>query len=372
MAGGTDFRRVAGVLVLAGALGCGGAALTTGNDGSVAGHAGGDSGLPGDASPNAGVVLVPIESRETIADPRQPIVYLSATSNSATNPKSVVAVSTTTGAVVWATPLPFEPGHIAVADDGSTLYATAWPPEAQVARLNLSTHAIELMFSLPKSSDGGGQYQPDDVTMIPGSPRTAIVSMRDDVVFGAALAVFDDASMRPSLQANLGQHRFIMHMGGGMLYALAVGGPFLSFTVDAQGLGPGMAGEPPGSLGSYARYFSYDGELIFSNDGIVIDPRTGTQIGVYDGDPAATAVDRPGGRTYLAMQPPAGESTAPITAIECDRLAFTRLRKVTLGYVGVTYRMIRAMDGTLALDALLDKNELLLIQPSAWTHATPP
>src|SRR4029079_11551162 len=48
MAGGTDFRRVAGMLVLAGALGCGGAATTAGGDGSVAGHTGGDSGLPGD------------------------------------------------------------------------------------------------------------------------------------------------------------------------------------------------------------------------------------------------------------------------------------------------------------------------------------
>lgn len=372
MAGGTDLRAVAGALVLAGALGCGGAAATTGGDGSVAGHAGGDGSVQGDASPNPGVVLVPIESRETIADPRQPIVYLSATSTSSTNPRSVVAVSTSTGAVVWATPLPFEPGHIAVADDGSTLYATAWPPEAQLARMNLATHAIELMFTLPRSSDGGGQYQPDDVTMIPGSPHTAIVSMRDDVVFDAALAVFDDARMRPSLQMNLGQNRYIMHMGGGTLYALAVGGTFLSFTVDAQGLGPGMAGAPPGSLGSYARYFSYDGELIFSNDGIVLDPRTGTRIGMYDGDPAATAVDRPAGRTYLALPPPAGEAASPITVIECDRLAFTRLRTLTLGYIGDTYRMIRAMDGTLALDALLDKNQLLLIQPSAWSHATPP
>jgi len=361
----TDLRAAtAGVLVLAGALGCGG----------PVGMTPGDGGLLGDASPGRGVVVVPVESRETIADPRQPVFYLAATSTSPTNPKSVVALSTTTGAVVWATPLPFEPGHIAVSDDGSTLFVNAWAPETQVARLNLSTHAIEHMFSLPNSPYSGRPFQPQDITTIPGSPHAAIVSMVDMVDFNSALAVFDDANMRPNQLVSLGQARIIIHMGGpGTLYGLSANGAFMAATVDAQGLGPPMVGVPPGDLGHYARYFSYDGELIFSNNGIVLDPRTGTRVGTYDGDPAAVAVDRPAGRSYLAMPPPMGEATGPLVVIECDRLALTRLRMLTLEQVGGAYRMVRAIDGTLALDALvITTNQLVLIQPSAWSNATPP
>jgi hypothetical protein len=377
MAGRTDFRGAAvGVLALflrcalAGALGCGGAAAT--GDGGIGGHAGGDGGLPGDASPVQGVLVVPIESRQTIADPRQAIFYLASTSNSSTNPKSVVALSTT-GAVVWATPLPFEPGHIAVSDDGSTLYVNAWAPETQVARLNLSTHAIELMFSLPTSPATGGQFQPQDVAVIPGSPHAAVVSMIENTTFGSALAVFDDASMRPTQQSNLGQARVIVRPGGsGTLYGLAAGGPFMAFTVDAQGIGPAMVGTPPGSLGPYARDFSYDGEYIISNNGIFLDPRTGIHLGTYAGDPAAVAVDRPGHRSYLALPPPMGEATGPLVVVECSRMSFIWIRTLTLNQVGAAYRMVRAMDDTLALDALIvTSNALLLIQPSAWSSATP-
>jgi hypothetical protein len=377
-----DLSGAAGVLLLAAALGCGGAAATRdaddsvgdGNapDGSVGGRPGSDGGSPGDTSASSSVVLVPIESRETIADPGKPILYLAATTNSPMNPNSVVALSTTTGAVVWATPLPFEPGHIAVADDGSTLYVTAWLPGTQVARLNLSTHALELMLSLSTSPDGGGQFLPDDVTMIAGAPHSVIVSMRDNVVVESAVAVFDDATMRPHQQVDLGQSRMILHMGGaGMLYGLAYGGGFVAFTVDEQGLGPPIVGAPPGDLGPYAKYFSFDGELIVSNDGIVLDPRTGTRVGMYDGDPAATAIDRSSGRTYLAM-PPSGSASGPLVVVECDHLTFAPLRRLTLGYQGEPFRMVRAMDGTLALDAHLDENELLLIPPSAWNGATQP
>ena len=103
------------------------------------------------------------------------------------------------------TPLPFEPGHIAVSDDGSTLYVNGWAPDPHVARLNLSTHAIEIVFSLPKSPTSGGQYQPQDIAVIPGSPHAAVVSMVDNVVFQSGLAAFDDTNMRPQLQAELGQ-----------------------------------------------------------------------------------------------------------------------------------------------------------------------
>jgi len=365
MVGRTDLRvAAAGFLVLASALGCGGSAAMTDSDG----------GLLNDASPGQGVVLVPIESRQTIADPRQPIFYLAATSTSPTNPKSVVALSTTTGAVVWETPLPFEPGHIAVSDDGSTLYVNGWAPDPHVARLNLSTHAIELIFSLPNSPTSGGQYQPQDIAVIPGSPHAAVVSMIDNFVFQSGLAAFDDTKMRPLQQAELGQARIIVHPGGaGTFYGLATGGGFMAFTVDGQGVGAPMVGTPPGSLGPYARYFSYDGELIFSNDGIVLNPFTGARVGTYDGDPVAVAVDRPAGRSYLAMPPPIGEATGKFVILECDRLAFTQLRRLTVNLVGGAYRMVRAMDGTLALDALVETaNKLLLIQPSAWRNATQP
>ena len=115
----------------------------------------------------------------------------------------------------------------------------------------------------------------------------------------------------------------------------------MAFTVDAQGIGAPMVGVPPGDLGSYARYFSYHGELVFSNDGIVLNPVTGARIGMYDGDPAAVAVDRSAGRSYLAMPPPIGEATGPLVVVECDRLAFTQLRKLILPVVGDSYRMIR-------------------------------
>ena len=216
----TDYRGIAAVLVLAGGLGCGGAAAT--GDGGVGEH-GGDSGLLGDASLAQGIVLVAIESRETIADPLKPIVYLAATSNSPNNPRSVVALSTTTGAVAWATPLPFEPGHIAVSDDGSTLYVNAWPPETQVARLSLSTHAIELMFSLPSSPDSGGQLQPQDIAVIPGSPHAVVVSTVDSIYFESGLAAFDDANVRPGQQSELGQARILVAHPGppGTFYGLA-------------------------------------------------------------------------------------------------------------------------------------------------------
>jgi hypothetical protein len=366
----TDLRAaIAGLLMLAGALGCDRSAATMGVDSGVGGLGGSGGSSPLDASPGQGVVLVPIESRETIADPGQPVVYLAATANSSIHPTSVVAVSTATGAVLWATPLPFEPGDIAVADDGSTLYVSGWVPDTHVARLNLSSHAIELMFSLPASPDTGRPFQAQDIAVIPGSPHAAVVSMID---IDSGLAVFDDANMRPNQQLSFGQERVVIHMGGpDTLYALVNGGGLRAFAVDAQGIGS-MTGPALSNLTSYALSFSYDGELIFGNDGAVVDPRTGTRVGMYDGQPAAVAVDRPAGRSYLALQPPQSSDTGPLVIAECDRLAFTRLRTLTLEQVGQAWRMVLATDGTLALDALLDKNELLLIHPSAWSNASQP
>jgi hypothetical protein len=359
---------VALALLLA-ALGCNGGSPGRG-DGGVGGIAGG-GGATSTAGSDGGagaVVLLPLSSRETVADPRQPVVYLAATATSPTHSSSVVAVSTMTGEIAWATPLPFEPADIDVSDDGATLYVTDAGPGMQVARLNLSTHAIELMFVLPTSADTGRPFSPIDITVIPGSPHTAVVSMFDGTW---ALAVFDDANMRPNWQLNSPNANVIRMLGPSSLYTLAAGtssGSMYNFAVNAQGIGLGTG--PVLGVGSYAQTFFFDGELIFSDDGIVVDPAKGTQVGVYEGSISAVAVDRAGGRTYLAL-PTQSSSAEPIVLVECDRLAFTRLRALTLPYTGFSFRMVRAIDGTLALDAHVERNQLVLIRPSAWSDAAP-
>jgi hypothetical protein len=145
------------------------------------------------ASPFAAAVL--------IADPSRALVYALPSSFETSHPRSVAAIDPTSGAITWTVDLDARPTAMAVADDGSTLYAYAVDT---VYRISLATHAVNLRIPIPVVSTSWV----DGLAVMPGHPATVAVQYEcpcDGIGLSKKIELFDDAQMRPTVASTYTQ-----------------------------------------------------------------------------------------------------------------------------------------------------------------------
>lgn len=260
-----------------------------------------------------------------------------------------------------------EPGALAVSDDGVFVYA-GLAGSNSIKRYNTLSGTVDL--TIPLGSDAfAGPYFAEDIDVMPGSPETIAVSLRNQGFSPRheGVAIYDGAQRRPSTTGDHTGANRIEFASSGLIYGynnetsefglrtIAVGADGLSTTAVRGHL-----------ISGYGVDIKFDGGYIFSSSGRVIDPVSGVIEGIYDlcGGwcySGALEPDSAAGVTYFA-------SAAGLDVF--DQATFTRISNFDLqGVSGEVKSLVSLGDGRLALSTSTDRVYLLTPVPEPETYA---
>jgi hypothetical protein len=326
-------------------------------------------GAPGSPLPDPGLLFVQSRVRYLVADPHRNVVY-----GSTYDGNGVEAISTVTGERLWlAGSGAFGADRLVVSDDGSKIYATDHGVPTAIARFDVATGTVELFAFMPTDPGAGEAYETFDIAAVPGAPHSVIASTSSRT---GPIVVFDDDVARPDLVPSLGADALLQMDDPSTIYALSEG-KLATLMLTPTGVQAGASAPLSNLFGLTTTDddFLFDGERLYGSDGHVVDPRAGSLLGMFD--PGHLAVDRDGGRVYVAGPLNGALPDEPITIVEYDRIQFTRLRTWTSSRtVPEASQIVRASDGTLAVRGLIAVNPgyigFLLVRPEAWSSATAP
>jgi hypothetical protein len=267
---------------------------------------------------------------------------------------SVTPIDPTTFAVGAPVAVGSEPGRLALADDGRTLYVHLTGPNA-VRRVDLQTQTAGLQFAL--TTDAA------DMDVMPGSPGTLAVSggvdpdpvtgiIRDGQMAAATntpaaaatrgVIVYDDGVARPNNGTDGPFYkgvRPIEFASPSVLYGFntaAEAYELVKYNVDAAGLTvteltPNITDDFPSDRMVYA-----GGRLYFS-DGEVVDPVTKKLLGTFRGNNLHTVtVDTALNRAYFIG---GGGSGMELVAYDLD--TFLPVGRAPLSLSGIPTRLVR-------------------------------
>ena len=131
------------------------------------------------------VIKMPGEATDALYDSARARLYLPMHSGPYTG--NLIAVDPQTGRVLASLPV-YEPGSIAMTDDGAYLYMVSGPPwagtQSQIWRVSLATFTADLKFTVSLAVS--------DVETVPGSPSSVVTASADRV------RVWDNGVMRGS------------------------------------------------------------------------------------------------------------------------------------------------------------------------------
>ncbi|HET7456396.1 MAG TPA: hypothetical protein VFJ74_02010, partial [Gemmatimonadaceae bacterium] len=146
----------------------------------------------------ASQLVLDLPTRDIIADPVRRRLYVSVPGTGGARANTVTAIDPATGAILFSVAVGSEPAGLAIADDGSYLYA-ALDGESAVRRVDLVAQSPDIEFMLGDSY--WGPEKAGDMVVLPGMPRSiAIARVRPQVSPPhGGVAIFDDGVMRPKL-----------------------------------------------------------------------------------------------------------------------------------------------------------------------------
>lgn len=291
-----------------------------------------------------GVTLVSLKANDVAWDPYQRKIYVSVPSVSSVNPNSVTAIDPVSGQVTGSTWVGSEPDRIGVSDDGQFLYV-ALRGASSVERLTLPDLTPELSIALGRDPSYGAYYALD-LQVAPGSPRALAVSLFTSGSLSASggLVVFDDGTPRPTKAGSTGSWYPYSSLQWGTtaseLYAAnsSYGYDLYEFAVDATGV---VLRDTYRDAFSSSVQFRFDAGtcLVYGDDGRVVDPATGSQIGTY---PVTNAYynhvvpDASLGSAFFVRGEPYGSANATLSVYDLTHFYLTS--SSTIAFVGAPPR----------------------------------
>jgi hypothetical protein len=221
-------------------------------------------------------------------------LYASVSSAAGSGGNSIVPVNPTTGAVGASVFVGSEPGRLALADDGRTLYTYLEGAKA-ARRFDVQTMTPGLQFFV-------GAQAPADMEVMPGSPQTLAVS--PGVNFSTGPTLYDDGVAR----TKYGQGSFyaVLPIEFGatpdVLYgydSYSSGFELVKFTADATGLS--TAGVTNNLITGYSTDIEFANGLLYSSSGRVVDPEAKKLVGTFNGAGGVFTVDAALGRIFFLV-----------------------------------------------------------------------
>jgi sugar lactone lactonase YvrE len=222
-------------------------------------------------------------------------LYTSVASTAGAGGNSITPINPTSGAVGTPVFVGSEPGRLALADDGKTLYVYL-EGSKNLRRFDLETLTPGIQFSV-------GSQTPADFDVMPGSPQSVAVS--PGVNFSSGPTVYDNGVARPKYGTSGGGFSFYavlpIEFGAtpSVLYgydSYSSGFELVKFTIDNTGVT--TAAVTYNLLAGYSNDIEFVGGLLYSSFGRVVDPEAKKLVGTFSQAGGVFAVDAALGRIF--------------------------------------------------------------------------
>jgi hypothetical protein len=236
---------------------------------------------------NFAVLAVTQEAQDIVYDPKNQVFYLSVTATATTNPNTISVLDPATASITSTQPAGVNPNVLAVSDDSQFLYAGI-DGAASVQRYILPGLAPDIRYAL-----GSGQFGPYfalDLQVAPGAPQTTAVTLGNTSISPEAqggITIFDDAAPRMVQAGGISSLFDSIQWGADptALYGANYedsGNDFYTLSVNSGGVT--LNQDFPRVLNTYLGRIHFDAgtNLIYADDGHVINPSTGLPVGNFN------------------------------------------------------------------------------------------
>lgn len=244
------------------------------------------------SSATADVRSVTLQTKDLVYDPTSGKLFASVPGSAGVDGNSVVSIdpgSLSVGPFVF---VGSEPGNMAVSDDGQYLYV-GLDGSASVRRVHIPTRTAGLQFALGVDSFFGPLY-PEDLAVQPGHPGVVAVSLRRLGVSPrhGGVAVFDEGVQRPTRTPD--------HTGSNVIEWSFDPATLLGYNnettdfrmrrmrVDASGVT--ITAALSTSISGFGTDIFFHENVLYSTNGVAVDPTTGATLGTYPGVGFASSV----------------------------------------------------------------------------------
>ena len=220
---------------------------------------------------------VPVAAGDVVYSPLTGKLYASVPSRAGATGNSVATIDPMTGAVEGQVFVGSEPGKLALADDGRTLYV-GLDGAAAVRRFDVVTQTAGIQFQLGEDFSDGPLYV-KDMAVAPGDPDLLAVSRK---VFNTSpdfkgVAVYDNGVRRPvATPGHTGSDYIDFSDSASVLYGVnGIGLEKLSVTPS------GLSVAKTATLSGGGGEFKFEGGAFYQPFGSVHDAETGTLLGKF-------------------------------------------------------------------------------------------
>lgn len=287
------------------------------------------------------VQQISLTTNSLVWDPVNQVFYVSIPSTAAANGNTISVLDPSSGSITASQFAGSEPNLLAVSGGSEYLYVGV-DGAGDVARFVLPGLTPDVVMQLGSSSIYG-PYRAVDVEVAPGSPHTIAVSLGGagpEPVAQGGTVIYDDITPRPT-QASSGTYDSLQWgSDASLLFAGDTLSPEFAFYV----LGVSTSGVSP--LFAYPNFgFGEQGALhydtgtfgIYTDGGLVIDPATGMQAGVF----AASGImvpDSAVGKAFFVYQTSTQFGSGSYTVASFNLNQFTAIDSFVLNKVPGTPR----------------------------------
>lgn len=301
-------------------------------------------------------------------DAKSALLYVGTAEDDAAHPNSIVAIDPVSGSVSMSQTVNPNPLHLSVSAGGQYLYVGF---ASAMTMMQLQLPGLDAPKSWPLISPGlGGDFFVGDLKAAPVNPHTTAVALYLDPyaqdyteVATGGVVIYDDATERPN---SAPYHDF--SAPSIPIYSVLAWGasdsilgaaqndnfdllPFYTLTVNASG--PSLTGVYPSFNVMGAEIHSDFGTgLVYSDDGEVADPVSGTIVGSYAAS-GLVAPDSSLGRVFILGQTVSQAGSANYTIGSFDQKNFTAVSYITVNNIaGFPTELVRWGTSGLALITL--------------------
>ena len=324
---------------------------------------------------NFAAIVVNQAAQDIVYDPLNQVFYLSVPSTAATNPNTIAVLDPATATITFTQPTGNNPNVLAISDDSQFLYAGI-DGASTVQRFILPGLTPDISYPLG-TSPYFGPYSALDLQVAPGAPHTTAVSLGNRGVSPAAqggITIFDDATPRTT-NAPGGANLFSSIQWGADAATLYASNTetssfdFYTLSVSLSGITLNQDFRNEFDLSGNFIHFNPGTNLIYSDEGQVINPVTGLPAGNFNAT-GATAIDSTLNTAFIATS--SSGSTATIESF--DIAHFTPINTVTIANVGGTpLHLIRwAQNGLAFINKNFDGTSQVVLLGGDFVSAAPP
>jgi hypothetical protein len=332
-------------------------------------------------NPNSGpgynLAITSQPSNDLVWDSVNHVIYLSVPSAAVTNGNSIATLDPATAIIRSSQFAGSEPDALAISGDSSFL-CVGLDGSNMVQRFTLPGLATDINYSLGSDPFNLQPFFALDLQVAPAAPHTTAVTLGLPDTFPAAIGgivIYDDATPRPTAAPGFGPtlHLFDSLQWGADATALYAannensGLDFYTLSVNSTGIVFDNDYFEEFTQFGIRIHFDPSTKLVYSDDGLVVDPATGLQIGSFNAS-GLMVPDSALNAAFFIGQSQSQVESPNFTIESFDLTTFTPTGSIVLPNVsGNPLRLIRWGQNGLAFNT--DAGEVYLIAGSFVAQA---